>query len=155
MAKTKKEQQQEEIGDAVVIGQLQRDIKILRKLPDDFRNLSPGSREWQEYERITGHTESMQNWLRGPVLILQPISKMEAKIWATSPPRKYFLHEQKIANVIDLFCVITEAEESECSFVFLPEVTRKVIDAVNALCREYGCNVRAEGKFTNEKGERY
>lgn len=167
MTKRKKRKPQEEVAEEATQQQqrlkLQWAIATMRRLPKDFRDIDPGSKDWEDFANITGRRDEMTRWSNGPVLHLAPLNSGEKMILGgpnvLRPVSELVLANQSRIQVGSLeeltpenwIDVIQHAEMSGCSLIYLPDETLKVIVALNMLLSRFGFNVRVRGQVMSER----
>ena len=81
--KRKSKREQTEIAEAVSVQQqrqkLQRQIVLMKRLPNDFRDITLGT-EWEAFADITGRRKEMNDWWNGPIMCIGVLSKSEEMI---------------------------------------------------------------------------
>lgn len=156
---------QTEIAEAVVQQQqrqkLKRQIATLKRLPNDFRDITLGT-DWEAFADATGRRKEMDKWWNGPVLLLAPLSKQEEMIlgspnqlWLAQELTKLTQTELEVSGVTKLTSenwieVIQLAANRGCSWIYLPDEELPVITALNVLLSRFGYNVRVKGQLISE-----
>lgn len=176
MAKRKKKpskKAQTEIAEAVSEQQqrlkLQRQIKTLKRLPEDFRDITLGT-DWEAFAKITGRRKEMDDWDHGPIMYLAPLNDHERMIMGS--PNKLMAIKTEVSTWSDgcsskvMFAtpttasatfnsktwhnILSWAEKNLVSWIYLPDEETKVIEALNVLFSRLGLNVRAKGRLMSE-----
>jgi len=171
--KTKKQSKQTAIAAEVTEQQLRlklrRQIALLKKLPEDFRDITLGT-EWEAFAEATGRQKEMNDWWNGPVLILAPLNQSEKSILG-SPNKLLPIITATVrglqsvtVNVLSAtvatanaqfngstwHCVLSWAAENNASWIYLPDEELPIITALNILFSRFGLNIRAKGQLISE-----
>jgi len=163
--KRKSKHEQAEVAEAASQQQLrmklQRQIRTLKRLPKDFRDITLGT-DWEAFATITGRRKEMDDWDHGPILIVGILNQSEESILG-SPNRLVGLKELTKLNQTELetesvfkltsenwFNVIQLAVEAGCSWIYIPDESSVVVDAFNVLFSRFGFNIRAKGQLISE-----
>lgn len=148
---------------------LRRQIATLRKLPEDFRDITLGT-EWEAFADITGRRKEMNDWWDGPIVYLTPLNKSEQDILGS--PNKLLPIKTATSRVLQavtvhvslattqtvsaLFngstwhCILSWAAENNASWIYLPDEELPVITALNVLFSRFSMNIRAKGQLISE-----
>ena len=103
---------------------LQQHLQMLQQLPNDFRDLEPGTPLWMFWwNEYPESQEMMAKWAHGPVTQLAPFS-----------------------DLYDLVDAIEEAERQRCSFI---ETTNAALLSFNKVLSSLSYNCRF--RFPKEK----
>lgn len=132
---------------------LRKQLDILQKLPDDFRNIIPGTQQWMDfYEHIPERRETMDAWLQGTVIHCGPISQTEKHILGNK--RTYIYHHNTLEkeSVEDMWDLILEANMLGYTLMYLRELPGGVVRALNTLCSHAQLNIRLHSALTNQNG---
>lgn len=156
MTKRKKKpnkQTQTEVAEAATQHQqrlkLQRQIRTMKRLPKDFRDITLGT-DWEAFASITGRRKEMDAWYHGPVLFLAPLNESEKMILGSpNELRRAEGYGTELApwNWLEL---VKHAERTKCSWIYLPDEESVVIDALNVLFSRFSFNIRAKGQLISE-----
>ena len=141
--------QSQEIAEELEVPHLKKELKRLKSLPKDFRDIEVMSDSWQAFGRIMGPKKKaeMLKWSKGGVLCLAPLNGLERKVlsvfgevvgWNLSP--------------CDLSDVLAEAVECNISFIYASEWPKHVIVGMNWLASHYGWNFRFKGQLMGGTG---
>ena len=107
---------------------LQQRLQALQSLPNDFRDLEPGTFLWMFWwNEYPESQEMMAKWAHGPVTQLAPFD-----------------------NLYDLVDAIEEAERQGCSFI---EATNAALLSFNKVLSSLSYNCRF--RFPKEKQDAY
>lgn len=133
---------------------LLRQIRTLKRLPDDFRDIDPGSNDWEAFADITGRRKEMTDWSNGPVIYFGALNKFEKMILGR--PNRLIkvigcLGRDNGLTTMNHFEIIQLAERQRASWLYLPDEVGTVIDALNVLFSRFGYNVRARGQVKSER----
>lgn len=168
-------QEQEQIANEAATTEqrrlLKRQIATLRRLPDDFRDILPGSNDWESFATITKRRREMEDWDNGPIFILQPLNTLETgclgspnvltpiktttetsmrlgkfgvHAFLASTPCAYF-------SADNWYSIVTLAEQNKISWIYLPDEEAPVIAALNVVLSRFGYNVRVKGQLLSER----
>lgn len=149
MAKTKtKQQQTEEIAEELQIEHLRKQLRRLKKLPTDFRDMEVMGNDWQSFAEIMGREKKaeMLEWSKGGVLCLAPLNDMERKVLSVFGE----LHELPSALFFD--ANLRLAQEYGVSFIYASEWPKHVISGMNWLASHFGWNFRFKGQLMSGRG---
>lgn len=140
---------------------LKRQIVMLQRLPNDFRDITLGT-DWEAFADITGRRKEMDDWWNGPIVYLAPLNKHEEMILG-SPNRLIPISELKMVNESTIKVgslekltpenwveVIQHTSMIGASWIYLPDEESVVVDALNVLFSRFGYNVRAKGRLMSE-----
>lgn len=147
MTKQKSKKQQYKIAAEAVeqqtASQLRQAIKLLKRLPNDFRDITPGSPDWEKFADITNRRKEMEKWANGPVLCLKEPNTAETMV----------LGQYKLIYIVgsDLQLVLKYALEQGCSWIYLPDEEPKVIAALNVLLSRFKYSCRVRGQIMSER----
>lgn len=150
--------EQEVIAEDVQKSTLKRQIARLHQLPDDFRDIMPGTKAWRDYGEILGYKKQkeMEAWLRAPVLLASPLDKAEEKYFAGTKlqllPTNVLNTDHPEESFLGLAAVITIAEEKGCSHIYLPTFSRTDATALNRILSKCKSNVRVKSQLVDEQG---
>lgn len=155
VAKHKKpsKQYQKVIAEESTTQRLKHQISRLRQLPEDFRDIAPGTKDWEDFAEITGRRKEMEAWCAGPALCLAPLSSSEERVLSSPNELREFkgpgalecLSEENWAEVMQF------AENTMCSWIYLPNESRGFVNALNVLLSRFGYNVRAKPQLMSER----
>lgn len=148
---------------------LRQQISLMKRLPDDFRDITDG-KDWEAFANITGRRKEMEKWYHGPVLYLAPLNESERSILGN--PNKLIAIKTEVTTWEDgcsskvLFAtaatagatfdsktwhnILSWAEKNKVSWIYLPDEESQVITALNVLFSRFGLNVRARGRLMSE-----
>lgn len=170
MAKRKSKAKQTEIAEEAIEQQerkkLLRDIATLKRLPNDFRDITLGT-DWESFADITGRRKEMDAWSNGPIVYLAPLNKNEKMILGspnkllpikTTSIRSFQTMTIKVvmaddATVGALFngstwnAVLSWAAENAASWIYLPDEETPIVEALNTLFSRFGFNLRVKGQL--------
>ena len=127
---------------------LKKQIALLRRLPKDFRDMSPGSPDWEAFADITGRRKEMEAWSSGPVLCLAEPNKEELLVLGKENVR-LFVGEWNFTK--DWYGLLQAAKQQNYSWLYLPEEELIVITSLNVLLSRFEYNVRARGQIMSER----
>jgi len=150
MSKKKQEKIAEEVTEQQQKQDLLRQIRLLKRLPNDFRDIDPGSPDWEAFADITGKREEMTKWYRGPVLYFGKLNKEERMI-LEHPNILICIARHKKFTVESWKDVIPVAVRIEASWIYLPDEETQVIEALNIIFSRFGFNIRARGPVMSER----
>ncbi len=127
---------------------LLRQIAIMKRLPNDFRDIDPGSTDWENFADITDRREEMTAWSNGIVIHFAKLNEHEKMV--LSRPNKLLLYDccldddwQHVINTANLV--------DKASWLYLPDEAKPVIAALNVLFSRFGYNIRARGQVLSER----
>ena len=153
---TKSKKQLKIVVEQQTVRELRQAVKLLKRLPKDFRDIEIGSRDWEAFAKVTDRRKEMEKWSSGPVLCLQEPNKAEEIILGKenitlfrsrhAPDWPSTRFEKEWATII------YSAEFSRnCSWIYLPDEEPKVIAALNILLSRFEYNVRVRGQILSER----
>jgi len=135
------------------VDELRKKIKLLRRLPKDFRDITVGSQDWLDFAKAMGPEKEneMHKWANGGVLSLAPLSHME----------EVFFKDYEWVKVVEwdddwdsFFKTVSDAEADGASFVYAPQLPRGAVNGLNALASHCGLNLRFRAVLVDERGRR-
>jgi len=156
MSKRKGKKQQLAIATEVTEQQerkrLLRQIAILKRLPNDFRDIDPGSNAWEAFADITNRRKEMTDWSNGPVIYFGELNKGEEMILGR-PNRLIKVIGVNHSGLTELnhIEIFQLTKRTEASWLYLPDEESSVIEALNVLFSRFGYNVRARGPVKSER----
>jgi len=127
---------------------LKKQIALLRRLPKDFRDMSPGSPDWEAFADITGRRKEMEAWSSGPVLYVGKLNKEE---------ELHFRDQRKVVQAEAAWTptcwtgLLELADRCAFSWLYLPAEEPEFIDALNRILSRFGYSVRAMGQIMSER----
>ncbi len=149
MAKKKKREQQQKIAEEVTAQkerrELKRQIALLKRLPKDFRDLDPGSPDWEAFAEITARRKEMEAWAAGPMYVFRPFNSHEAMVFKNEVIQSVLLWP------LEGFKVLQAMSFCKASWLYLPDEELKVIIALNLVLSRCGVNFRARGQLLSER----
>lgn len=150
------------------IDDLKKIAKFLSRIPPDFRDIIPGSEDWQGLDQYGGTDvrKHMWTWLHGPVLYAAPITEFEFKYFeAQAKGEIYAIVDPNTQEDIDkdeiceslpaLIEWLEFANEENYSWFYVKGFNIGLVQAINKLCSQYNYTVRLHVELTNNKGEKY
>lgn len=150
---TKRSKKQEVIAEEAMEQQerqaLLRQIRLLKRLPKDFRDLDPGSPDWEAFANVTGRRKEMEAWSGGPILCLAPLNKAEALVFRGEKVIDGTTYGEVWEKNFFRFLGYTEA--LEVSWLYLPDEETPVITALNLLLSRFGAGFRVKGQLLSER----
>jgi hypothetical protein len=161
MTKNKKKKDQkaiaEEVAQQITARKLRKLIKLLKRLPRDFRDIDPGSSDWEAFADATDRRKEMEAWSNGPVLCLEEPNEQEKRILGkiemstisktvTGPTIK--LTAFSAINWCELFFL---AQKNRVSWIYLPDEHGDFIKALNMVLSRMGACYRAKGQLLSER----
>ena len=151
MSKHKKQQQKITIEavEQQTVRSLKRQIKLLKRLPNDFRDISPGSSDWEAFAEATGRRKEMEKWAAGPVLCLKEPNAAEKMVLVNVN-----VIGDRFTNTSLAFsdwCVINIAVDNGYSWIYLPDEEPQVIAALNVILSRFEYNCRVRGQILSER----
>lgn len=162
-----------------IIRDLEKQIKQLKMLPDDFRDIEIGSRMWQLYRtEFPKQRAIMETWQTGGILCYESLEPKEFEILnfgREANDRVVRIDPLKMLNEIDhtvwlpkdiarpswtfLTCLLYQAASANCSWIYFKSFTAGEVDALNMLLSRTHAPVRAkmrlEGKGHTTPSEVY
>lgn len=140
-------QQQKEIAEAALIQQLRRDIAFLNRTPNDFRDLVPGSVEWEHYANLTKRRKEMEDWSSGPMAYIHQLTDKERYYYrgVTFVDCTWFTWEP---GNFEILC--TRMRSGNISWLYLPEEDMSLVWALNTLFSRMKAPFRAKGQPMSE-----
>ena len=144
MPKDKKKQLQiaAEVIEAEQLRRLRSDIKFLRRMPKDFRDITTGLVDWERFAAVTNRQEEMTKWSRGLVLCLEEPNDLEKRVLG-----KIRIFSQKIVLPRDWLLLFRIAEADCVSYIYLPNEEGEFIQALNIVLSRMGANFRIKGQL--------
>lgn len=148
---------------------LRQQISTLNRLPDDFRDILPGSTDWESFATITGRRKEMEKWDNGLIFILQPLNDLEMKVLGhgdnirtiKTVSKESLVQASVHASLASTPCayfsadtwhsIVTLAEQNKVSWIYLPNEEAPVIAALNIVLSRFGYNVRVKGQLLSER----
>lgn len=141
--------QEQQIQEELEIIELKQQIKRLKKLPKDFRDIEVMSKDWQDLEEIMGPKKKaeMRAWAKGGVLCVVPINNIERRVlqgfgelYQIDPP------------IPPLVNILLQVSNQNLSFVYASSWPRVAISGLNWLASDYGWNFRFKGQLLGGGG---
>lgn len=149
MSKTKKQKKDtEEISEELQAAHLREQIKTLKKLPKNFRDLEVMSSGWQSFAEIMGPEKKaeMLQWAKGGVLCLVPPNELERKVLSVFGTVSFFALEPLLEDMLQ------RTVECNVSFIYASEWKKVAIAGLNWLASHYEWNFRFKGQLMNGRG---
>jgi hypothetical protein len=148
MPKKKKKQSQKQIAEAAFEQlerrRLQRQIKLLNRLPNDFRDIEVGSPDWEAFADATNRRQEMESWSNGLTICFEEPSKHEKRILG-----KIKLVD-KPTTAWEWFGIFRTLSAFTASWLYLPEEEGPFIAALNVMFSRIGACFRARGPVLSE-----
>jgi len=158
MTKRKSKKQQQAIATEVTEQQerrtLLRQIALMKRLPNDFRDIDPGSPDWENFADITDRRKEMTAWSNGPVIYFAELNEGEKMILGR--PNKLIHYDGRFGNESDgrqnwQPIINTANFVDKASWLYLPDEEGPVIEALNVLFSRFGYSIRARGPVLSER----
>lgn len=132
------------------IARLQEKIRILSHQPGDFRDLEPGSVDWNTYRDLIPQAhEGMDKWLTGPVMCygLEP-SEEELNILSQKHQKigKMILHPQQI-GIEEFIRTVTNLDATGYSYIYLRGFPPGFDAWINYIASFFKLKIRAMHQF--------
>lgn len=153
MAKKKSKRQQAiatEVTEQQERRRLLRQIALMKRLPNDFRDIDPGSTDWENFADITGRRKEMTDWSNGPVVYFGELNEGE-KMLLGGPNELIRITDYNFLGASNWVAVITFTEAVKASWLYLPDEEGPVVEALNVVFSRFGYNVRARGQVMSER----
>ncbi len=138
------------IVEELEVARIKKQIKRLKQLPKDFRDMEVMGKDWRDFAEIMGPEKKneMLLWAKGGVLCLAPTNELERKVLRVFGE----LHEFDCLPPHPLETVLMEMKEHNLSFVYASEWPKQVITGLNWLASHYSWNYRFKGQLLGGKG---
>ena len=138
------------IVEELEVARIKKQIKRLKQLPKDFRDMEVMSKDWTDFAEIMGPEKKneMLLWAKGGVLCLAPTNELERKVLTVYGE----LHEFHVGHPDDLEDALAEALELNASFIYASEWPKHVVTGMNWLASHYSWNYRFKGQLMGGKG---
>ncbi len=137
------------------VEELQETVRNLSLLPKSFRDIQPGSEDWELYRKhIPESREEMDRWLHGSLMVYgKELSPFEERMFRET-------HRAIKKCIVDPALVDDEAFETtlstikadDISFIYMKGWSSKMVMAVNYLASHFNWKFRAKQELTDEKG---
>lgn len=150
MTKKGKKQQKviaEEVAEQQEVRKLRRQIKLLKRLPEDFRDIDPGSPDWEAFAEATGRRKEMEAWSNGPIYCFAEPNKLEQLVFGQQEIRQLAISQWPWNGL----AVLTHIEHNKGSWFYLPDEEPKVVSALNILLSRLEYKFRARGRLLSER----
>jgi len=157
------------------INDLRRKIKALKAFPLNFRDADPNSRQFHDVLALTTNTEDrqrMKDWMKGPILYIHPITKMERSLLGpTRVVRSRFIdlgfdekdenthfHPRLHVCTFDQICLLMDeaamdrGELQPISFIYIKNIPYEMFQGLNAIAKYRKANYRFKAELTTEQG---
>ncbi|KKN28903.1 hypothetical protein LCGC14_0849560 [marine sediment metagenome] len=132
---------------------LKKALQLLKRLPKDFRDMSPGSPDWEAFADISGRRVEMTEWSRGPVIYFGELNKLEKMVLGDPNPLHQVIGRSSLGNTftkLNWIEIINLAERIIASWIYLPNEEGTVIDALNLLLSRFDYKVRIKRQIKSE-----
>ncbi len=126
---------------------LKQKIKLLKRLPKDFRDIDPGSSAWEAFAKVTNRRKEMEKWAAGPVLCFGEPNEAEKMILSTI---RHFAGGLTFCKA-DWFILLSACENDKIVWIYLPDETPEVVTALNVLLSRFEYNCRVRGQILSER----
>ncbi len=138
------------IVEELEVARIKKQIKRLKQLPKDFRDMEVMGKDWRDFAEIMGPEKKneMLLWAKGGVLCLAPTNELERKVLTVYGELQKF---QRV-GVFAFEDVLAEALELNVSFIYASEWPKQVITGLNWLASHYSWNYRFKGQLLGGKG---
>lgn len=129
---------------------LKKMIRLLERVPTDFRDIDVGSPDWEAFADATNRRKEMTDWANGLTICLEEPNKHE----------KMVLNEYFIPNLqcnfshfraINWFELLFTCQNRKASWLYLPEEEGTVIHALNVFVSRAGTCYRIKGSILSER----
>ena len=152
MSKKKQTEIAKEVLEQQEIRRLRKELKLLTRLPNDFRDIDPGSPDWEAFADITKRRREMEDWSNGLVLCLEEPNEQEKRILGevqltTACSWHNLSTAQGAYTCWDWFTLLGLAQENNASFIYLPEEDGELVKALNLFCSRIGACFRIKGQL--------
>lgn len=132
---------------------LQEQLRILKLLPGDFRDIEPSSPEWEQYATYMPETaEAMDKWIHGPVLCIgKPITPWEkTHLLKTHTNILVCSLDPNASNLDALHSALQNAEAEGVSLVYMKGFPLSITRAINWLASFFKMRIRAKHEYMEE-----
>jgi len=140
---------EQELVEELEVARLRKQIKRLKTLPKNFRDMQVMGKDWRDFAEIMGPEKKaeMLVWAKGGVLCVSLINELERKVLQGFG--KLYEHNDEVT-----FESILRIAETRCvSFVYASSWPRAVITGLNWLASDYGWNFRFKGQLLGGTGK--
>lgn len=152
MAKSKVQQEQaEELVEELQVELLRKQLKTIKKLPSDFRDMEVMSDDWQSFAEIMGPEKKaeMLKWAKGGVLCLAPLNDLERRVLSGFGTLALI---DEMNTPFSFEAVLLVVQKYNVSFIYASEWPKHVIAGMNWLASHYGWNFRFKGQLMSGRG---
>jgi len=135
--------------------ELRAQINALKRLPNDFRDIVPGTVPWTEYATLMPNSvAAMQTWLYGPVIYIE-IAEKEKLILGRH--RLYYQSALKEppTKLEDFWELFEEAELKDASHVYIRGLRGGVVRGVNQLLSQCNASFRFSLQLCDDQGHSF
>lgn len=140
---------EQELIEEMEVAKLKQQIKRLKKLPKDFRDMQVMGKDWRDFAEIMGPVKKaeMLEWAKGGVLCVVSINSMERKVLQGFG--EVHVIEQSAPPLVN---ILLEMTTRDLSFVYASSWPRVAISGLNWLASDYGWNFRFMGQLLGGNG---
>jgi hypothetical protein len=144
------------------IKNLTQKLKLLKKLPDDFRDLVVGEKLWNERKSLYGPEEAirMENWAKGKVALLLDEDITRSEWWhlfgtpdMQDKSRAYVLESRCLHkySLDELLLVLKCLNEQNFSWLYIQLAPLEIVRALNTLLSAGQYTIRCKTLPRNNK----
>jgi len=154
MSKKSKKHQQAittEVAEQQERKKLLRQLAIMKRLPNDFRDIDPGSIDWENFADITNRRKEITDWVNGPIVYFGELNEHEKIILGRPNKLIRFQLVDAMLDKTNWRNTMDYAEHIKASWIYLPDEEGPVVEALNVLFSRFGYNVRARGPVKSER----
>jgi hypothetical protein len=134
---------------------LREKIRLLKSLPNNYKDSEIGSQQWQDFSFCStlAKQKEMQDWAKGPILILEPLTPKEAGVFE---PRQLVMHpttERAAVHWIfaDFLYITNYAAKFKVSHIYVPQLAKGIVHGLNLLASMHDDSFRWQGKLIFER----
>lgn len=138
----------QEVLEELEVAHLRKQLKQLKRLPKDFRDIEVMSDDWRSFASIMGteKKKEMTEWSKGGVLCLIPPNALEKKVLTV------YGKVEVLPSVCSLENILYSVEQFNYSFVYASEWPKHAIAGLNWLASHYEWNFRFRGQLISGRG---
>lgn len=140
----------EEVAQQQQIRNLKRKIALLKRLPKDFRDLVPGTIEWEALADASDRRKEMEAWAAGPVLCVGTLVDEDRRFFERAGHEIGYTTSMGLSHE-SWIPLVQAAGNGKYSWMYLPDEDKVFVSALNVLLSRFGYNVRARGQLMSER----
>lgn len=165
----------QKMQDAKKLASLKRQLRVLKSMPKNFRDMDPSLQPFQDLLRAITNAEQKQkmiDWMKGPILYMHPLTLVEKRIlgpeqvvrsycvlmpFDDADESTHFDSRLHVPTFTEIVCLMAEAtvsyfEDKQISFIYLKNIPDKVFKSLNIMASFDNALFRFKTELTSNKG---